>query len=392
MTTEATNADLNDATEILTDGGEQLPEMGTEAFEAPGSLFDETVPELNEDGTPVEEPSGEDEPTTDSPDSTDGSEPADAEKADDSGGEENRQDASDEQKPDEQSEDKPDEKPAQETPWPEDKAPPKGLVSIKALHERSAKVQELRQNLSESEQRVAELEAALKSAPKEKVPEFKEMSDEELDTLYEEDPVAFAKYQRDWTRHQNAVQARQRADTQAQAAEKTAENRRITTVRQSLQRMSETVPGIHDETSEINQQLTEFATGNGFDIDTLAVMTNPGTMVIAPGAKEPMVLGDGAVQLVSMVHQLHQKLSANDPDTIRQGIETQLAEKIRADVTKELMDKFKNSTDGRVSLSDVPTAGSDETDSGEWEPLDESGLRQLTAKQRELYRQGRPYR
>jgi hypothetical protein len=130
---------------------------------------------------------------------------------------------------------------------------------------------------------------------------FKVLSDKEFDELAEEDPAEALKYQHGLRKHerdQHSKEAKQRATQQQYYQDRVM-------IRQSIDRMEKTVPGLHEEGNPINDQLTQFAIDNGFDPRYLQAMTTPGTLILPPGAKNAVLLGDGAASLVEMIYKLH---------------------------------------------------------------------------------------
>lgn len=233
---------------------------------------------------------------------------------------------------------------------------PVGFVPKGALQEErekrkqaQAEIDRLRQQL-ESKPPIEELK------PEEKQKEllksvglpadFKILSESEEDALMEEDLFAYNKYQRALRKVERA--SHETAEKQRVEAEISAKTGQV--VEGAVRRMETAVPGIHDPESEINKNLTEFATSHGFDAEYLNALTDPKTMFLPANGKAPMYLGDGAAALVEFIHNT---FKAQDQTLNRAAMEKEITEK----VTTELMKKFKSpGSDSKTfkSLGDAP--------------------------------------
>jgi hypothetical protein len=269
----------------------------------------------------------------------------------------------DEKKQDESKEDSP----------TEDK-PPKGFVPIQALHQERGQRQML---TIEVQQLKSELEA-LKSGKTEDQnaaphdDDFNVLSDEEFDALLEEDPVEAIKYDRKF----RAYEARQAEKAKSERAERQL-------IDQSVGMMEEAVPGLYDQDSDVNQRLTEFAIEKGFaDMDGLALVTDPRTKIVPHNGGKPRALGQTAAHFVVMLHNLFKEASLPKDDA---GREKALMDRVKAEVTQELLGKIKQPTGAEhKSIADMPgDAGSDVLNlSG---PLTEAAFANLSdADQRRL--------
>lgn len=228
--------------------------------------------------------------------------------------------------------------------------PPPGYVPHAALHEERM----LRQKLTEEVGGLREELSALKA--KVETPEedsFKILSDQEFDELAEDDPAEAVKYERRLNKYlrEEAAKESKSKDEQDQYYKDQA------LINQSFKRMEAVVPGLHEDGNNIDQELTDFATSNGFAPDFLAAMTSPGTLVLPPGAKEAVLLGDGAAGLVEMIYKLYSSNKANDPNTLRAQIKEEVEKELTTTITEQLMKKFKTSgldTKGFKAIGDVP--------------------------------------
>jgi hypothetical protein len=229
---------------------------------------------------------------------------------------------------------------------PEGIRPPDGYVPLKALHEERA----ARKQLSAELNTMREELDALKSASKQDVPEapaeekFKVLSDEEFETLAEEDIFAAVKYQRDLAKH---LDEKTKEDFKEKETKKEAELRarkEYEIVTKSAQKIQDLVPGIYDDESDVNSNLTAFAITNGFNPEDIATLTHPGTKLIPPGATEPIMLGDGAAAIIGVLHKFY----TSEKD-LRERLEKEITEKVQADI----MGKLKGEQEFK-SLGDTP--------------------------------------
>jgi hypothetical protein len=230
----------------------------------------------------------------------------------------------------------------------EESKPPKGFVPIQALHQERSQRQTLATELQQMKAELEALRAGKDTTGQGKDAkageEFKVLSEEEFNELLEDDPVEAIKYDR-----------RLRAYEAAQEEAKKAQQTEAELVNQSVTRMSEIVPGLYDENSDINQRLTDFAIENGFtDLDGLAMVTDPRTKVINPNTGKPVVLGETAAHLVTMLHNVFQKMSA--PNTEANAEDTgKLTKQIEAEVVKNVLSKIKQPTgEEHRSIGDAP--------------------------------------
>jgi hypothetical protein len=233
--------------------------------------------------------------------------------------------------------------------------PPKGFVPIQALHQERGQRQVLTQEVSQLR---AELEA-FKSGKKAvedptaepEVEDFKVLSEQEFDSLLEEDPVEAIKYDRKL----RAWEFEQAKKSEAEKAEKAE-------IDTSIGMMAEAVPGLYDQDSDINQRLSEFAVENGFaDLDGLAVVTDPRTKVIPANGGAPKPLGRVAANLVVMLNSLFQQASKPAVAEGDAKAKDALEKKVREQVTKDVLSKIKQPAGAEHrSLGDIPgDAGSD---------------------------------
>jgi len=236
-----------------------------------------------------------------------------------------------------------------------DGKPPKGFVSIGALHEERGKrqalsqeVQSLRSELQAFNTGKKQPETDGEETDQEDGEEFKVLSEAEFDELLEDDPVEAIKYDRKLRIHE----AKQAEKEQAVKAEESIIN-------QSIGMMADAIPGLYDEDSDVNQKLSDFAVEKGFvDLDGLALVTDPRTRIVPPNGGKPQLLGNTAANLVVMLNNLFAEVATPKSDAEK---ETALREKIKAEVTKELLGKIKLSPGSEhKSIADIPGAGNDD--------------------------------
>lgn len=199
--------------------------------------------------------------------------------------------------------------------------------------------------------------------------EFKVLSEPELEELMEDDPMKAVKYTAKLQGHYRQEDARRQQDAQRESI-----------VSESMGRISDIVPGIYDQGSDVGLKLTEYAVDKGFDVSTLAALSNPGTQIIVPGENSPRLVGDGAVALVGMINS---GFRGGDDSALRAQIEKEVTER----VTKEFTRKLKASP-GAPNLGDLPASSKESSISSTWKPMSETELRVLTPDQRERYRRG----
>lgn len=280
-----------------------------------------------------------------------------------SGEEEKKPEVKEESVDDSKSKEEPKEEPKKDEPKEEgDKPtkPPEGYVPTAALKEERY----LRKQLaSELENLRAEFKAFRDISTKQDEPEFKILSEAEFDQLVSEDPHEAIKY----TKKLNEYENQQKELRAAQEKEKAQREWEQSVVEKAVQRIATEVPGIYDEDAPINSEITAFANENGLSPAYLSVLTDPRTKLLIPGQKNPIILGEGASELISMIHKVY---SAKGKDSrgaiekeLRTAFDTELSEKLAAKekevterVTKEVMGKINEQPTYR-SLGDAPGSG-----------------------------------
>lgn len=225
--------------------------------------------------------------------------------------------------------------------------PPAGFVPKEALQEERTKRQSLSQELYSAKQRLAELEGKAKTdeSTQDEWKDFKVLTDQELEELWDEDPKEATLYQNRLFRYQEAQRKKQDAQREQQALER--ERRQI--VNSAFESMNSAVPDLFEKGSDTNKVLTQYAADNGLSPQTAAILTNPETEVKTRdenGNEQSFILGHSAAEVLSLIANTHKAVKNSDPDQVRQQIENDIREKVREEVTQELTKKFKNMSGG----------------------------------------------
>lgn len=233
-----------------------------------------------------------------------------------------------------------DEKKAEE-PIEEGK-PPKGFVPIQALHQERGQRQLMSQELAHLRSELEAIKSGKATTPEVSKPdlvepEFKVLSEAEFDALVEEDPVEAIKYDRKLRAHEAKQAQKARSADQEQSL-----------IERSVGMMAEAVPGLYDQGSDVNAKLSNFAVEKGFaDLDGLALVTDPRTRIIDANG-QPRMLGETAAHLVVMLNNLFQETNKDDGSKA-------LTERIRAEVTKEVLSKITQPAGAEHrSIGDIP--------------------------------------
>lgn len=189
--------------------------------------------------------------------------------------------------------------------------PPAGYVPKEALSEARGEVRYFKEQLTAREQVIADLQAQLAAKPAVEAPaakgefdNFKVLSDEDLEELADEDPVAAANYAKNlvkYERHQA-----EKADREAKQAERAKEMGVKVSVAKN--RINELIP---DDAT--NARLAKFATEIGLSPETF-ILTDPDTQVLING--EPTPLGNLAANFLEVVHAMEARSSGQQAVTI----------------------------------------------------------------------------
>lgn len=257
--------------------------------------------------------------------------------------------------------------------------PPEGYVPSQALREERLKRQsEQRQReilLSENKRLISEIEQLRQQGQPatqrpgnetitEEKDEFKVLTDEEFDSLLEEDNAAATRYLRALSKHKDQENQRERERGQQEQQKQGM----MTIIQNAMEQIEKAIPGIYDEENDINTRLIDYAETHGMDVDYLMMLTNPATKIVTPDGKATYLMGRGAATLMQMLHSAYQD---------RQNIEKTLREAVTNEVTAELMKKFKD-TGGGGGLGDLSRTGSEEISGG---ALTEADFARMTPEQ-----------
>lgn len=154
--------------------------------------------------------------------------------------------------------------------------------------------------------------------------------------------------------------------------------------------MEELVPGINDRGEDgVNAKITKYVYANDFPRGVLGSLTNPGTVIRAPG-KEARFLGDDAARLVlflSKVINSGTEISADMEKKVREKNEVTWRKEIEEKVTKELMEKFKIKKEDQPhrSISELSGEASEIEDSIFGRRVGESEYLSMSPEQRMKY-------
>jgi hypothetical protein len=278
-----------------------------------------------------------------------------------------------------------------------DEKPPKGYVKIEALHE----AREINKHLKnenarlkvqqyESQDARAKVELLVTEKEIEEFKNFKPLSDEEFEDKFEDDSKAGLKYLQklgqfhDFQRRQAETElAKEKQERELSAAAEELE--RIYATTEVL--MEDVLPGIFDDAT-VKSELTEFAEDIGFT-EELFYLTNPETRIILPGESKPLVLGEQAADILKMLVTARNKLNENAATKIdNDKLEAKIEKRLRKEIEKELLAKFKKSgdDDSYKSIDDIPT--SENENEFRNQVLSEAELSKLTPAQQDAYLSG----
>ena len=239
----------------------------------------------------------------------------------------------------------------------------------------------LAQQLETAQRTINELQSALTipaapaSDPMAKFKDFKELSDDEYADLVHSDYAEAQLYVKTLADYREAKRSSEDQGRQRTSAIE-AMNRNIATiVEASREEIAREVPGIYDDQpdgspNEINVKLIEFAKSKGMDAQLLIALTDPASVLTERDAKAGKYLGRGAASTIRFLKNTYEA---------EQQIETRL----REEITKEVMEKFKINAGVHVSLGDHPAATTTPEDVGQM--VTEDQLRAMSEAERQKY-------
>ena len=259
----------------------------------------------------------------------------------------------------------------------EDK-PPKGFVPLAALRESRELITGLRDDLQTAQKEIAELKkgtATKKQTSEEE--EFKILSDEEFDQLAEDDPMEALRYERKLRRFEQAqlIKLQQEEDVKKSASK----NQEL--IDKAIQKVSEAIPEFFDETSNVSDEICGWVEKQGLNDKLISIISDPATLIWGPDEQKPVILGEGAADIVKILFKVKQEIDKADPEKLRAEIEKELREKLTKEISADVLKKVKSEGAKFVSL--------DETRGGETEVettgslLTEADYAKLDSKERE---------
>lgn len=219
-----------------------------------------------------------------------------------------------------------------------EKAPPDGFVSQKALHaERHYRqsVQEENARLKAEVERLNNEISDVKSKALVSLETgFRPLSDEELTKLAYDDPDAVPTYLENKKRYEEALSGLSEKQSVPQESE---EYRRA--VDFAYTSLSAQIPGILDQGSEAQSVFYSNFEKVGLD-DAFSPLLDPSTALVTRDGKT-IPLGENAISIINLIN----KAGSYDPESERS--------RIREEVTKELVAKFKKQSKPSGSLADI---------------------------------------
>jgi len=211
--------------------------------------------------------------------------------------------------------------------------PPKGYAPVEALKQQKSAVKYFKSELLTAKTTIADLEKQLAERPTAAKPDelkdFQVLSDDEIEELADDDPVAAAKYVKDLRRFEKAQETSAKekkareAREEADAIETFDANERISKV-------------LVVDGQNIQADLAKFAAENGFT-EELFILTDPATQIIVNGEEGPRALTSKAASMVEFLAKMMHSQKAttgkaitidNVPADVRAAIIAQEQEKI----------------------------------------------------------------
>ena len=220
----------------------------------------------------------------------------------------------------------------QPDPQTKKKVPPEGYVEIQALKETRdnlKKAKDAADHLkAENEALAIQLQAALSGQGHSPQTSFKELSQDELAALKEEDPDEYNDYRINLIEHR-------------EAQKRVADAERI-----SLREVREAAAEVNDLTADqaIVDELINHGTASGFTAGDLAALSQPHTKIVT-GDGKTRYLGKAAVAFIRHLDATRRV----DKATVEAEVEARIRPGLVEQITKELLTKFKNN-DGQTTL------------------------------------------
>lgn len=253
---------------------------------------------------------------------------------------------------------------------------PKGFVPLAAVHEARGEIRYLKEQLQTVQDQVRTLQ--VEPTKETKVPnDFEVLTDEQFEDLADDNPAQAAIY----LRKLGVYEADQRVQADKAKDLVAFEESYDAIIDNSVAEIEKVAPGIYDEDSGVQKELMEFAESFGFSED-LFYLTNPATKIILPGETEPLLLGEQSASILGMLVNAKTKMAPQD--------NSELETKLRAEITTELMKKFKTPvTETFRGLNEVSKSDNDIPEEGlAGKVLTTAQLQKLSPAEEEAYLAG----
>jgi len=237
---------------------------------------------------------------------------------------------------------------------PKDTKPPDGYVPFAALKEERSKRQDQGREIAELKSQIndlLEMVSKPQARAEESGDEFKMLSEKEFEELLDDDPVKAIEYQRREFRYLREQESKERENRTL--AERERHDERL--VDGAFERLHKNIPDLFEENSDVGERLSTFASEYGFAPEHLSALGDPRTLILTPGAEEPVPLGERAAALIEFIHGVNKTVSENTPEKLRASVESELRKSITDEVTKELTKKLKSNPTDFKSIGDTPT-------------------------------------
>lgn len=243
----------------------------------------------------------------------------------------------------------------------DEKKPPEGFVPQQALHEERSRRKEISGQLYNANQQIRQLQAELRQAQESPggkdefadLEGFKVKSKEEIEEMsdYEQGEYFYNldRYRQKQVRDQEA----ERSKSQQEAERQRMEEERTEIIREASMAIREQVPQLFEEGSDLDAKLVAHAEANGLNREAAAILTNPATRVIDPASGQELLMGHGALEMLSLLNNTYANGNA---ENLRKQIENEIREEVKKEVTAELTAKFRAGGERPTSLGEATPA------------------------------------
>jgi len=232
--------------------------------------------------------------------------------------------------------------------------PPKGFVPIAAIHEVRGENKYLKEQISQLTEKVTLLSQTVNTPPavvqapeSSKFDDFVALTDEEFTALATDSPVDALEYVKqfnEFTEFKRQKAESERAAAEAKLADESYQDYVAQVFESTGRAMEQVVPGLLNPESPEAIAFQDFASSLGFT-EELYYLTNPATQIILPDQKEPLLLGEHAAQIISVLAAAR---------NFKPVDEAALTAKIRAELEIEILNKIKSGNTDFRSLSSIP--------------------------------------